>query len=216
MLLALHILLDTLAPAEQAPAVRALLQSITGDPVLCIVIAAALTWAAHSSVAVVLLVMSLAYSQFVTPEAALALVLGANLGSAINPLIESGSRGDPASRRLPVGNLINRLVGILIALPFLPADRAGIDGVAAGRREDDGRISYAVQCRACRDLHRAARRRGLAAGALPAGEEAAGRCLRCRAISTKPRWKRRRWRSPMPRARRCAWAIPSRPCCARS
>jgi len=120
MLLALHILLDTLAPAEQAPAVRELLASITGDPVLCILIAAVLTWAAHSSVAVVLLVMSLAYSHFVTPEAALALVLGANLGSAINPLIEGGSRGDPASRRLPVGNLINRFLGVLIALPFLP------------------------------------------------------------------------------------------------
>ena len=119
ILLALHVLLDTLAPAEQAPAVQALLKSITNDPVLCIVLAAALTWAAHSSVAVVLLVMSLAYSQFVTPEAALALVLGANLGSAINPLIESGTRGDPASRRLPVGNMINRLVGILVVLPFL-------------------------------------------------------------------------------------------------
>jgi phosphate:Na+ symporter len=118
-LLALHILLDTLAPAEQAPAVRTLLASITGDPVLCIIIAAALTWAAHSSVAVVLLVMSLAYSHFVTPEAALALVLGANLGSAINPLLEAGRRGDPASRRLPVGNMINRLVGIVIAIPFL-------------------------------------------------------------------------------------------------
>ena len=118
-LLALHILLDTLAPAEQAPAVRALLSSVTGDPVMCILIAAALTWAAHSSVAVVLLVMSLSYSQFVTPEATLALVLGANLGSAINPLIESGSRGDPARRRLPVGNMINRLAGVLIALPFL-------------------------------------------------------------------------------------------------
>jgi phosphate:Na+ symporter len=119
ILLALHVLLDTLAPAEQAPAVRELLASITNDPVLCVVIAAVLTWAAHSSVAVVLLIMSLAYSQFVTPEAALALVLGANLGSAINPLIESGIRGDPASRRLPVGNLLNRLVGVAIALPFL-------------------------------------------------------------------------------------------------
>jgi phosphate:Na+ symporter len=118
-LLALHVLLDTLAPAEQAPAVRALLGSITNDPVLCILIAAALTWAAHSSVAVVLLIMSLAYSQFVTPDAALALVLGANLGSAINPLLEGGIGGDPASRRLPLGNLINRLVGILVALPFL-------------------------------------------------------------------------------------------------
>lgn len=119
LLLALHILLATLAPAEQAPAARALLASITNDPVLCVIIAAALTWAAHSSVAIVLLVMSLAYAQFVTPAAALALVLGANLGSAINPLIEGGIHGDPASRRLPLGNLINRAVGIAIVLPFV-------------------------------------------------------------------------------------------------
>src|ERR1700678_4014629 len=120
ILLALHILVDTLAPAEQAPAARVILAAITQDPMLCILIAAALTWAAHSSGAVVLLVRSLAYSHFVTREAALALVLGANLGSAINPLIEGGVRGDPASRRLPLGNLLNRLVGILIALPLLP------------------------------------------------------------------------------------------------
>jgi phosphate:Na+ symporter len=119
-LLALHILVDTLAPAEQAPAMRILLGAITRDPVLCVVMAAALTWAAHSSVAVVLLVMSLAYSHFVSAEAALALVLGANLGSAINPMLEGGKRDDPASRRLPLGNLINRLVGILVALPLLP------------------------------------------------------------------------------------------------
>ncbi|MGC1741159.1 MAG: Na/Pi cotransporter family protein [Pseudolabrys sp.] len=120
MLLALHILLDTLAPAENAPSVRALLKLMTGDPVLCVVIAAALTWAAHSSVATVLLIMSLAFSQFVSPEAVLALVLGANLGSAINPVLEGGRAGDPASYRLPLGNLLNRLVGVCIVLPFLP------------------------------------------------------------------------------------------------
>ena len=119
-LLALHILVDTLAPAEEAPLVRSLLAAITHDPVLCVVIAAALTWAAHSSVAVVLLIMSLAYSHFVSAEAALALVVGANLGSAINPLVEGASRADPANRRLPLGNLVNRLVGVLIILPLLP------------------------------------------------------------------------------------------------
>ena len=67
MLLALHILLDTLAPAENAPGVRVLMDAITGDPVLCILIAARLTWAAHSSVATVLLIMSLAYSHFISP-----------------------------------------------------------------------------------------------------------------------------------------------------
>ena len=119
MVLSLHILLDTLAPAENAPAVRTLLGAMTAEPLLCLLMAAALTWAAHSSVTVVLLVMSLTYSQFIAPEAALALILGANLGSAINPLVE-GSRGDnPASRRLPLGNLLNRVVGCALVLPFL-------------------------------------------------------------------------------------------------
>src|SRR6187402_315027 len=119
MLLSLHILLDTLAPAENAPGVRVVMSAITGDPVLCIVIAALVTWAVHSSVASVLLIMSLAYSQFITPYAALALVLGANLGSAINPVFEGARRDDPASYRLPLGNLINRVVGIVLVLPFL-------------------------------------------------------------------------------------------------
>jgi phosphate:Na+ symporter len=119
MLLALHILLDTLAPAENAPSVRALLGAITGDPVMCILIAAGITWIVHSSVASVLLIMSLAYSHFITPYAALALVLGANLGSAINPVLEGAKRDNPASYRLPLGNLANRLVGVLLVLPFL-------------------------------------------------------------------------------------------------
>src|SRR5207237_2763640 len=53
------------------------------------------------------------------PHAAFALVLGANLGTAINPLLESGVSGDPAGKRLPVGNLINRLVGVVLALGLL-------------------------------------------------------------------------------------------------
>jgi phosphate:Na+ symporter len=118
MLLSLHILIDTLAPAESAPSVRIVLGAITAEPVLCVLFAAALTWAAHSSAAVVLLVMSLAYSHFVSPVAALALVLGANLGSAINPLLE-GSHATVASRRLPLGNMLNRAVGVLLVLPFL-------------------------------------------------------------------------------------------------
>jgi phosphate:Na+ symporter len=121
MLLALHILVDSLAPAESAPEARAVLGILSAQPVLCIATAALLAWAAHSSVAVVLLVMSLAYAHFVTPLAALALVLGANLGSAINPLFEGGTFDDPASRRLPVGNLINRLFGVALAYPFLGA-----------------------------------------------------------------------------------------------
>jgi phosphate:Na+ symporter len=126
MLLALHTLIDTLAPAENAPTVRVLLAAIADQPVLCIIIAAALTWAAHSSVAIVLLVMSLAYSQFIDPAATIAFVLGANLGTAINPLIEAARRDDPASYRLPLGNLLNRLIGVALAVLLLRPIAAGM------------------------------------------------------------------------------------------
>src|SRR3954447_25513045 len=119
MLLALHILIDTLAPAENAPGARVFMSAITGDPVLCIIFGAVVTWVVHSSVASMLLVMSLAFAHFITPAAALALVLGANLGSAINPIFEGARRDNPASYRLPLGNLINRVVGVALVAPFL-------------------------------------------------------------------------------------------------
>jgi phosphate:Na+ symporter len=47
-------------------------------------------------------------------------VLGANLGSAINPFLKNIFSNNPASQRLPVGNLINRLTGCFLILPFFP------------------------------------------------------------------------------------------------
>ncbi len=119
MLLALHIFLGTLVTTESAVVSQALLGAIAHQPVLCLVIAAAVTWAAHSSVAVVLVVMSLGAAHLVSPTAEIALVLGANVGSALNPLFETNQAGNPASRRLPVGNLITRVVGCALVLPFL-------------------------------------------------------------------------------------------------
>ncbi len=119
MLLALHIFLGALVATETAAVSRALLGAITTHPILCVAIAAAITWAAHSSVAVVLVVMSLGAAHLVPPTAVLALVLGANIGSALNPLIETSQPGNPASRRLPIGNLLTRIVGCVLVLPFL-------------------------------------------------------------------------------------------------
>ncbi len=119
MLLALHMLVEAMQPAEAAPLLRALMQSLTAEPVFDIALAALLTFAAHSSVAVMLMIVPMAASGVVTPAAAFALVLGANLGSTIPPLIAAGS--DPVARRLPLGNLLFRAIGCLAALPFLPA-----------------------------------------------------------------------------------------------
>ena len=118
MLLALYLLAETMRPVESATAVRDLFAALTQDPLLNLAVAAVLTWAAHSSVAVVLFIMAMAAAGHIALPAALAMVLGANLGSALNPAIEAAGE-DPAKIRLAVGNLINRVVACLIALPFL-------------------------------------------------------------------------------------------------
>jgi phosphate:Na+ symporter len=106
------------------PSFSLLLSAAEAHPLVDVILAAILTWAAHSSVAVVLLVMSFAARGMVTPEAAFALVLGANLGSAVNPCIEGAAGDDPAAKRLPIGNLVNRVVGVAVALAVLgPASR---------------------------------------------------------------------------------------------
>jgi phosphate:Na+ symporter len=119
MLIALEHLLALITPYEDTPSLRLLLGTITTEPLIDILVAAALTWAAHSSVAVVLLIMAFAAKGVIPPHAAFALVIGANLGTAINPLLESGVTGDPAGKRLPVGNLINRVVGCALGLALL-------------------------------------------------------------------------------------------------
>ncbi|MFG1422249.1 Na/Pi cotransporter family protein [Roseixanthobacter liquoris] len=119
MLLALHQLLELMTPYEDAPSLRMFLGAVATMPLIDVLLAAVVTWAAHSSVAVILLIMSFASKGVVPPEAAFALVLGANIGSAINPVLEGASGGGAAARRLPVGNLLNRILGTLIALAFL-------------------------------------------------------------------------------------------------
>jgi phosphate:Na+ symporter len=119
MLLALHIFLGVLVTSDGVPVSRALLGEITDQPLLCLLIAAAITWAAHSSVAIVLVVMSLGAAHLISPTAVVAMVLGANVGSALNPLIETSQAGNLASRRLPIGNLATRLAGCALVLPFL-------------------------------------------------------------------------------------------------
>lgn len=119
VLLSLHLIMEVMKPMEQAAEMREIFAVLTGEPMLNIVLAALLTWAMYSSVAVVLLVMSLAAAHIVTPVAALALVLGANLGNVIPQFF--ASRSDAQTRRLALGNFIVRGIGCVLAIPLLPA-----------------------------------------------------------------------------------------------
>ncbi|WP_426959687.1 Na/Pi cotransporter family protein [Muricoccus radiodurans] len=123
MLAALHLMLSTMAPVEDSAALRSLLPLLNENPLPALLLAAALAWATHSSLAAVLLVGSLAAAGLVGPTAAVAMVAGANLGGAVPPLLAArhGRRGqaDPAAMRLPLGNLLNRAVGAVLVLALL-------------------------------------------------------------------------------------------------
>jgi len=120
LLLALHELVLMFAPLQEAQLLRILLDALAGQPLIALILSAILAWASHSSVAVVVLIMSLASHGLIGPALACALVLGANLGTAVNPMLEGARDDDPATRRLPLGNLGTRLVGCLLGLLLLP------------------------------------------------------------------------------------------------
>ncbi len=116
MLMALALLQHTLAPLENTPMLRSFVQALAADPLLTVVLAALLTWGCHSSVVIVLVVGSLAANHVIGSTETLALVLGANLGGAMPALLHAST---PEARRLPLGNLLVRLLGVLLVLPWL-------------------------------------------------------------------------------------------------
>jgi phosphate:Na+ symporter len=115
MLLALHMLGSTLARVESTPVFQLIMQSLDGDLLIALLVALLLTWLCHSSVAVVLLIVSLAATGMLSATTLVALVLGVNIGGTLPSLINAGSS---VGRRLPLGNLLVRVVGALAVLPF--------------------------------------------------------------------------------------------------
>ncbi|MEQ9328750.1 MAG: Na/Pi cotransporter family protein [Rhodospirillales bacterium] len=121
MLLSLKLIVAVSAPLRSSEIFSVLIGPMTDEPLLAIVVAALITWLSHSSVAIVLLIMSLAATQLVSLQLAMALVLGANLGSGLIAFAMTLGT-PPAGRRIAVGNLAMRVAGVLafaFALPWL-------------------------------------------------------------------------------------------------
>ncbi|MGC5699113.1 Na/Pi cotransporter family protein [Pseudomonas sp. NFXW11] len=116
MLLALGQLGSTLKAVENTPVFQLVMSSLDGDLLLALLVAMLLTWMCHSSVAVVLLIASLAATGLLSPATSMALVLGVNLGGTLPALL--GADGNVA-RRLPLGNLLVRLLGVALVMPWI-------------------------------------------------------------------------------------------------
>jgi phosphate:Na+ symporter len=117
MLWALHDLGAAALPMTKGPLAQAIIHSLQNQILASLVIGIIAAWAFHTSVAVVLVIATLAATGTFPPLTALSMVLGANLGSAIGPYLETKGA---IARRLPLGNLVVRGVGVLTIAPLLP------------------------------------------------------------------------------------------------
>jgi phosphate:Na+ symporter len=105
-------------PVVQAAGVKVIFASLTGDVLLDMLVAAVLTIFCYSSLAVVLLLAALAGLQVLSLPVALGLVLGANLGSGLLGML-STLRSPPEARRVTLGNFLFKLIGCVLAVPFV-------------------------------------------------------------------------------------------------
>ncbi len=106
-------------PFVQAAGVKVIFASMTGDVLLDMLVAALFTVLCYSSLAVVLLVATLASLHVIALPVALGLVLGANLGSGLLGML-STLRSPPEARRVTLGNFLFKLIGCVIAIPLVP------------------------------------------------------------------------------------------------
>jgi phosphate:Na+ symporter len=119
IILALQIILQAARPLTGAAGVKVIFGSLSGDPLLDILIGAVFTLMAWSSLAVVLLTAAFVASGVISLKVALCLVIGANLGSGIVAVVATAGAGH-ASRRVALGNLLFKLVGCVLTLILLP------------------------------------------------------------------------------------------------
>ncbi|MGB0447020.1 MAG: Na/Pi symporter, partial [Pseudomonadales bacterium] len=105
MLLALQLILAASGPMRDSAIVQSVLSALASDPILALLIAAVFTYIAHSSLAIILLVVSLAGADVLSVQLALSLVLGANLGAALPAMMATINKA-PEVRRPPLGNFL--------------------------------------------------------------------------------------------------------------
>ncbi len=118
------------APLMESEATIAAMRYLGGDPLTAFVLGALFTWMVHSSVAAILLFVTLVTEGLLPISAATAMILGANLGGVIIPYFLTLA-APMAERRIVIAHLALRGVGALAALALLIGPGLSLDWLGA-------------------------------------------------------------------------------------
>ncbi|MBI5598695.1 MAG: Na/Pi cotransporter family protein [Deltaproteobacteria bacterium] len=116
--LALKILMDTFSPLAENPLLAEFLLGFSRDPAAGIIIAALATSLLQSSAATLAIAITFAHSGLLTLDAAVPVVLGANIGTCVSAAISSMG-APPDAKRVALAHVIFKVTGVIIVLPLL-------------------------------------------------------------------------------------------------
>ena len=207
-------------PFVQAAGVKVIFASLTGDVLLDMLVAALFTILCYSSLAVVLLMATLASLSMISLPVALGLVLGANLGSGLLGML-STLRSPPEARRVTLGNFLFKLIGCVLAIPLLSRVDGWIAGLELDPAKRSGAVPFLLQCRARAAVHlldREDRARGGAAASQQADRRRPGQAAQPRSVragNAASRDRQRRARSDAHRRHRRGHAYGNAESCSR-
>ena len=119
VILALQLLRAQTELFTDSEGLTVVLSGLQGEPVIAVIVFALLTWLMHSSLAAVLFVTSLLLAGVISLYLAVLLILGANLGAGL-PAYSATAGQAAVARRLPLGNILFRTLGVIGVLPFVP------------------------------------------------------------------------------------------------
>lgn len=116
--LGLKFIMDTFTPLASDPSFKDTLLNLGKDPIAGTIVAALLTALLHSSAATLGIAITAGYNGLITLDAAMPVVLGANIGTCVSA-ITSSIGASIGAKRVALAHILFKVFGVLIVLPFL-------------------------------------------------------------------------------------------------
>ncbi len=129
LFLGLKLILDGVAPLRDNPLATQVLAAVAGSPVLAVLTAAVFTALVHSSAATIGLTLALATHGLVDAAGAVAIVIGANVGTCASAL-EAAIGATAEARRVAVAHIAFKVLGAALAFPFIGPFTEMVEGTA--------------------------------------------------------------------------------------
>jgi phosphate:Na+ symporter len=139
LFLGLRLILDGVAPIRQNELTLEVLRALAANPLTGVLVGAGLSAALASSAATIGVAIALASAGLLALPGAVAIVLGANVGTCATALAASlGANAD--AKRVAVAHIVFKLLGVVVIFPFIGPFT---DWVAATARDPGRQIANA-------------------------------------------------------------------------